>query len=35
MSKHGKKYRSSAARVEPKLYLLVDAIKLAATRSAS
>ncbi|MFZ1490477.1 MAG: 50S ribosomal protein L1 [Ilumatobacteraceae bacterium] len=30
MSKHGKKYRSSAAKVEPRLYLLVDAIKLAA-----
>jgi len=29
MSKHGKKYRSSAAKVEPKLYLLTDAIRLA------
>ena len=29
MSKHGKKYRSSAAKVEPRLYPLVDAIKLA------
>jgi large subunit ribosomal protein L1 len=30
MSKHGKKYRSSAAKVEPRLYLLADAISLAA-----
>ncbi len=29
MSKHGKKYRSSAAKVEPRLYPLADAIKLA------